>query len=60
MDVSVVTRPARASEPTLSRRAPTTVLARPATTITITDTGGCNRSEEEGLKAAKLQESLPP
>ncbi len=39
------------------RRAPTTAPARPATTITITDAGGCSRSEESGLKATILQES---
>ena len=51
---------ARAKAPPLPRRAPTTAPARPATTITITDTGGCNRSEEEGLKAAKLQDPDMP
>jgi hypothetical protein len=48
-----VTRPARA-------RKPTTAPARPATTITITDAGGCSRSEGSGLKDATLQDLDTP
>ena len=45
---SGMTRSARERKP-LPHRAPTKAPTRPATTITITAAGGCNRSEGSGF-----------